>query len=180
MIFCVSSIQGGLDDQEKLVSQVRELEAQLNSGLKPEDRLRLTLELAGTLHHLNQRVPDGGSRVPRAAELYRSAAAVAPFPGGRMAIHSSLGSLLLSAEDVVGAQEAIHSSDALYAEEIRLNPEATSRLFEMWCSNALTLASTFQIAGKPEDSVRVLRERVLTEEGLNQCPSQWAKVCGCD
>lgn len=55
------------------------------------------LELAGTLHQLDHTAPNGGKRVPEAAEAYRRAAALAPAaqPAVRAYVQSNLGALLL-------------------------------------------------------------------------------------
>lgn len=54
------------------------------------------LELAATLHQLDHAAPNGGKRVPEAAEAYRRAAELAPQPAARAYVWSNLGALLLS------------------------------------------------------------------------------------
>lgn len=73
------------------------------------------LELAGTLHQLDYTAPNGGKRVPEAADAYRRAAALAPAaqPAARAYVQSNLGALLLGGGRVAEAVGVMSDTLAL-------------------------------------------------------------------
>ena len=166
--------QSGVPDLAQLERRAAALETRLRTAGKLNE-LHLQLELAGTLHALNQASPDGNTRVGRAAELYRSVAANSENPLVKMSALSSLASLLLSAQDTEGALQAARASDAFF-EQAALKLPARSAAERLHASNALNAANALQIRGDSAEAAVLLRERVLTAEVLQGFPSLWAKV----
>lgn len=142
------------------------------------DRPAASLRLALALHQLDSAAPDGRSRVPRAAELYRAVARATDDDAGRAVVLGNLGALLLGAEDAEGARAALTESQALCRGLLDGGASRPATLEEQCTGNEFNLAKLLQTLGDAEGAEAVLRSRLLTRAALERTPALYAKVRG--
>ncbi|RMZ55923.1 hypothetical protein APUTEX25_004347 [Auxenochlorella protothecoides] len=159
----------------ELQDSVARLEREL-ARAPDADRPAASLRLALALHQLDSAAPDGRTRVPRAAELYRAVARGTDDDAGRAVVLGNLGALLLGAEDAEGARAALTESQALCRGLLDGGASRPVTLEEQCTGNEFNLAKLLQTLGDAEGAEAVLRSRLLTRAALERTPALYAKA----